>query len=411
MERPKKRQNCLKLSGSSAKNLQFFSAEVSAYGVLTWEEYEQIGRLEGVISNLAESVFQDLPEKARKSFPKVIRHLVNISETGEFTRIWAPVSTFKRYPQSQSLIEAFAGARLFVMDNSVNAESTVSIAHDTLLKHWHQLKQLLNHLSNRKARSRIRKLQVTIMAMATLLITSIGGILVAVNFARKADRSAEVAEARFNDVHKLANHLIFDVHDVVQNLYGSTPAQELIVKKGIDYLQRLEKNADEAPLLQGDIAFGYIKIGDIQSALGQTQKALDAYQKSFDIAKKLADSDPSNTSWQQNLAVSFNKVGEILEKKDQTQKALENFYKSLKILEKLTALNPKNVQTQRDLAKSYRRMGKLLAQEGKTELKKNPVFSQKSDPTAVDFSNLAWYLLTVETEELQNPKKVLDYAQ
>ena len=37
MERPKKRQNCLKLSGSSAKNLQFFSAafKITPEGVIT----------------------------------------------------------------------------------------------------------------------------------------------------------------------------------------------------------------------------------------------------------------------------------------------------------------------------------------------------------------------------------------
>ena len=47
------------------------------------------------------------------------------------------------------------------------------------------------------------------------------------------------AEQRFGDVRQLANAFLFDFHDSIADLEGSTPARKLIVTKGLEYLDRL----------------------------------------------------------------------------------------------------------------------------------------------------------------------------
>ena len=40
-------------------------------------------------------------------------------------------------------------------------------------------------------------------------------------------REARIAERRFNDVRKLANSFLFDIHDSIRDLPGSTAARKL----------------------------------------------------------------------------------------------------------------------------------------------------------------------------------------
>jgi hypothetical protein len=44
--------------------------------------------------------------------------------------------------------------------------------------------------------------------------------------ARVARMERAKAERRFNDVRQLANSVVFELHDSIQNLPGSTPARE-----------------------------------------------------------------------------------------------------------------------------------------------------------------------------------------
>jgi hypothetical protein len=65
------------------------------------------------------------------------------------------------------------------------------------------------------------------------------GMAVALREARIAEAQPARAERRFNDVRKLADSLIFDIHDSIQDLQGSTPARKLLVDRDLEYLDSL----------------------------------------------------------------------------------------------------------------------------------------------------------------------------
>src|ERR1022692_3523491 len=67
------------------------------------------------------------------------------------------------------------------------------------------------------------------IAAALVLVALIAGLWIAVREARIAEAQRARAERRFADVRKLANSLIFELHDSIQNLAGSTPARKLLV--------------------------------------------------------------------------------------------------------------------------------------------------------------------------------------
>ena len=54
---------------------------------------------------------------------------------------------------------------------------------------------------------------------------------------------------------------------------------------------------------QRDLSASFEKIGDVQSARGNLDGALEADQDSLAIAEKLAAQDPGNALWQRDLIV------------------------------------------------------------------------------------------------------------
>ncbi len=92
-----------------------------------------------------------------------------------------------------------------------------------------------------------------------------------------------LAETRFNDVRALAHSVIFELHDSIQDLPGSTAARKLLAEKALEYLQKLEAGGGIRRDLQLELAAGYQKIGRVQndnarSSLGDTSAALISLQ-------------------------------------------------------------------------------------------------------------------------------------
>jgi serine/threonine protein kinase len=77
-------------------------------------------------------------------------------------------------------------------------------------------------------------------------------------------RQARIAERRFNDVRSLANSLIFDVHDSIKELPGSTPARKIIVDRALQYLNVLAQESAGDVGLQRELAAAYEKVGSVQ---------------------------------------------------------------------------------------------------------------------------------------------------
>ena len=82
------------------------------------------------------------------------------------------------------------------------------------------------------------------------------------------------------------------MHDAVKDLAGSTPARQLMVRTGIEYLDKLAADAGDRADLRRELAAGYVRVGDVQGRplnpnLGDSPGALASYQKSVDLYESL----------------------------------------------------------------------------------------------------------------------------
>ena len=106
-------------------------------------------------------------------------------------------------------------------------------------------------------------------------------------------QQAHRAEARFAQVRKLANSLLFDLHRAIQKLPGSTPVREQLVTTGLEYLNALSKDAAGDDSLQWELSQAYELVGDVQgdpagANLGQFRPALASYRKAMSLVEEIA---------------------------------------------------------------------------------------------------------------------------
>ena len=134
--------------------------------------------------------------------------------------------------------------------------------------------------------------RAALTAAAGMALLLIGTASVAAWQAVRADRERAVAEARLADARSLANSLIFDVHDSIRELPGSTPARKAIVARALEYLDKLAAEGGNDMTLQTELAAGYERIGDVQGNplgpnLGETAAAVESYKKALTIREGL----------------------------------------------------------------------------------------------------------------------------
>jgi serine/threonine protein kinase len=214
-------------------------------------------------------------------------------------------------------------------------------------------------------------------AAALILALLLGVVTTSIMYVRsenqrkEAMRQKELAQARFDDVRKLANTFLFDVHEKIARLPGSTAARASLVSTALDYLQKLANQAgDDAGLLK-EVMAAYSRVGDIQGApssanLGDTKAALESYRKALGIAQKLATAAPTDPSAQRNLSAIHEKIGDLLAASGTSVAAMESYRTSLGIRQKLADADPAGVAARRDLMHSLDSIGDALVASGDT---------------------------------------------
>jgi eukaryotic-like serine/threonine-protein kinase len=233
--------------------------------------------------------------------------------------------------------------------------------------------------------TRHRTAVVAATAAATLLVAAFAMTI----------RQSRLAERRFQDVRGVATALMFDVHDAIAVLPGSTGARKAIVTQGLEYLDRLSRDSAGDEALQREIAAGYVRLGDVQGLpsqanLGDARGAIASYRKALGLLDALSLDAPNDIAMSIEQARVSRRLGLVLSFIRETEEArrvvaaavarLEDIvrraptdahrahlasaynnladvggsseprYKALEILEDLLARDPENAARQRDVA-------------------------------------------------------------
>jgi len=184
------------------------------------------------------------------------------------------------------------------------------------------------------------KLGVT--ATALVLTAVLGGVAATVREGRIAAFNQRRAEQRFNDVRKLANSLMFEIHDAIRDLPGSTAARRLLVTRALEYLDNLSAESKGDASLQKELAAAYERVGDVMgypyaANLGDKTGALQSYRKALAIRESLAGTAPNDADLQRDLVGNYIRIAQVLEASGNFTEALDALRKALPMAQRIAA--------------------------------------------------------------------------
>lgn len=203
-----------------------------------------------------------------------------------------------------------------------------------------------------------------VAAAVAVGLSLVGGLVATAWQARVARRERALAQQRFEDVRVLARSFLFEFNDAIEKLPGSTEARQLLVTRGLEYLDRLARQGAD-PGLQRELGRGYLRLGDLQGRpnyanLGDTAGALASYRKALAQHRALAAADPNDPVNRHDLTVALNRMGTLLDAQGDLQGAVAAQREALALAEGLVAAAPDDVDELRALLIVNTKLGDLL---------------------------------------------------
>jgi non-specific serine/threonine protein kinase/serine/threonine-protein kinase len=216
----------------------------------------------------------------------------------------------------------------------------------------------------------LRRHRLAAAAAAAVLLSLVTGLGTALRQARVAEAERRRAEARFQDVRRLANSVIYELHDAIGNLPGATPARRLLVTRALEYLDRLASEARDDRGLQRELADAYRRVGEVQGGglganLGDTQGALASYEKALALRRDLASRQPPEAQDVLGLALLEFDLGALRRSRGEAAEAERSFGSAIARFEELQGRGELPDTHRRRIGGLYQRLAEVQAFQGK----------------------------------------------
>ncbi len=202
----------------------------------------------------------------------------------------------------------------------------------------------------------VQRNKIGVAAASIILLTLIGGIVATTWEARRARAESAKAQERFSQVRALAHSVLFDYHDEIAALPGSTKVRQQMVKDALQYLDNLSKDAGNDVLLLREIGSAYQRVGEVQGGnvtsprggtitfanLGDIKGAAESFRKALSVRERLVALQPKNTDIQQEYGTNITRMGEISLTLGKPTDAAQYFRRAMEIYDRLLAADPNN---------------------------------------------------------------------
>jgi tetratricopeptide (TPR) repeat protein len=154
-----------------------------------------------------------------------------------------------------------------------------------------------------------------------------------------------IAALRFEQLRRFANSVVFELHDAIEPLPGSTSARKLLVQRSLEYLRSLEASSGRDLRLKWELAEAYKRIADAQgnpgrANLGDGAGALDSYGRARGLLHQILAADPGNRPTLSTLAAIDRPSADILSDNGKPSDALVLRREAMDALRQLAARSP-----------------------------------------------------------------------
>lgn len=192
----------------------------------------------------------------------------------------------------------------------------------------------------------LRRHKTGVAAAALVLLSLGGGLGAALHQARIASAQQARAERHFQEVRRLANSLLFEIYDSIQNLPSATPARKLILDRAMQYLDGLYKESAGDSALQRELAWGYQRLAQVQGDpaqgnLGDTGAMIASMHKAAALWEAVAKDHPGSLIDQLNGAFGHRLIAALPDTESERRAEIERAMQITAGLLRSNGANPK----------------------------------------------------------------------
>ena len=210
----------------------------------------------------------------------------------------------------------------------------------------------------------VRRHRAAVAAAAAVLMSVVGGAGMAVWQARTAERERLRAERRFNEVRGLANSMLFELHDAIDQ--GPVKTRQLLAGHARRYLESLAGDTAADPALTSELAAAYARLGDIYGGgghfgnLGDRPSAIDMYRKAIALREQVASSAQAAADNRRELASNYLALGRAANADGNPAAALPHLQRAAALLDAMSAANPADDKARQYQAVAHVELGTIL---------------------------------------------------
>ena len=194
------------------------------------------------------------------------------------------------------------------------------------------------------------------LATAVLVTLSlVGALTVSVWQGRVARAERTRAERRFAEVRSLATTFLFDVHDAILTLPGSTPARAMLLGRGLASLDGLARESLGDTALLRDLAIAYQRVGEVQgnsygANLGDTEGALKSYRQAVSLLERGGGTRSTDAATRSAMVRSYEGLAAMLNITGDLHGAVRYYQRALQLQRALVASFPDSTDYRQTLA-------------------------------------------------------------
>lgn len=179
----------------------------------------------------------------------------------------------------------------------------------------------------------LRRNRAGVAAGSVVAVVVTGGAIWGGRQAAEVRRQAALAEQRVDDVRTLVNTLLFEVHDAVAALPGSTGARLLILERAHERLDAVTDAPPDDPALLMELAEAYRRLGEVEGrptgpSLGDLTAARGSFEEGLALARRAVAADSGHLGRLRSLGLLHERLagtlafaGEVEEGVDHSQQA------------------------------------------------------------------------------------------
>jgi tetratricopeptide (TPR) repeat protein len=223
----------------------------------------------------------------------------------------------------------------------------------------------------------IRRHRLALTGTALLALTLIAGVAGVLWQARVANEERRKAEARSTDLRQMSNSLLSELDEAIKELPGSTGAQNLLVTRVLEHLDRMAKDALGDRQTQLDLSNAYTQLAAIQDDpyaqnLGDPTGALASLDKAIALIAPMASEGSQDRDAIRELALATELSSTILWQTGRTQEAVSAMQRAIKSFDVLVADSHASSALILEAAGAYNGLGDELGQAGPASLNDIP---------------------------------------